>query len=99
MIGRIQEIVASVEVRPLEILAVYEDFDSTSGEHRYTEAVYSDEEKTFVLAIGSNLFALSQDAAFSWLNKRGFTDVVIDLYCNRAEIEPLTEDYDAAQPA
>lgn len=87
------EIVGSSEVRPLETLAVYEDFDHPAAPPRYAETLYKTASADYFLRIGRNLFELSQKAAFSWLDRRGFNDVVIHLYCalEGLEIERGTE--------
>ena len=93
MIDRAREIVGSSEIRPLAVLATYEDFDSPTAPQRYTETLYKADNAGYVLLIGRDLLEVSQGAAFSWLNKRGYNDLVIDLYCHDegSEIERGTE--------
>lgn len=93
MIDRAREIVGSSEIRPLAVLATYEDFDSPTAPQRYTETLYKADNAGYFLMIGRDLFGLTREAAFSWLNMRGFNDVVIDLYCHDegSEIERGTE--------
>ena len=96
MIDRAREIVGSSEIRPLAVLATYEDFDSPTAPLRYTETLYKAECAGYCLMIGRDLFEVSQGAAFSWLNRRGFFEVVIGLYCDLegSEIERPTEESD-----
>lgn len=93
MIERAREIVGSSEIRPLEVLAVYEDFDSPTATQRYREKLYKAERAGYYLMIARDLFEASQEAAFSWLDRRGFYEVVIALYCDLegSEIERGTE--------
>ncbi|MDA5250264.1 hypothetical protein EXN61_26850 [Agrobacterium tumefaciens] len=93
MIESAREIVGSSEIRPLLVLATYEDFDSSSATQRYTETLYKADRAGYYLMIARDLFEVSQDAAFSWLNRRGFNDVVIHLYCafEGSEVERGTE--------
>lgn len=93
MIEEARKIVGSSEVWPLPVIATYENFDSLSATQRYTETLYKTENAGFYLMIMRDLFEVSQDAAFSWLNMRGFNDVVIHLYCalEGSEIERGTE--------
>ena len=79
MIDRAREIVGSSEIRPLAVLATYEDFDSPTAPQRYTETLYKADNAGYFLLIGRDLLEVSQGAAFSWLNKRGYNDLVIDL--------------------
>lgn len=94
MIDSAREIVGSSEIRALAVVATYEDFDSPTVAQRYTETLYKADEAGFFLLIGRDLFALTQEATFSWLNKRGFFEVVIGLYCDLegSEIERPTEE-------
>lgn len=93
MIEEAREIVGSSEIRALAVLATYEDFDTPTAAQRYTETLYKADEAAFFLLIGRDLYGLTREAAFSWLNMRGFNDVVIDLYCHHegSEIERGTE--------
>lgn len=93
MIEEARKIVGSYEIRALAAIASYEDFDSLTAAQRYTETLYTADRVGYFLIIGRDLFSLSRNAAFSWLNKRGFNDVVIDLYCDLkgSEIERGTE--------
>ncbi|MBO9112764.1 hypothetical protein J5288_29395 [Agrobacterium sp. S2/73] len=93
MIEEARKIAGSSEVWPLPAIATYEDFDSPSATQRYTETLYKAENAGYYLMIMRDLFEVSQDAAFSWLNRRGFNDVVIHLYCalEGSEIERGTE--------
>ena len=93
MIEETRKIVGSSEVWSLAVLATYEDFDSPTAAQRYTETLYKAESAGYILLIGRDLLEVSQGAAFSWLNKRGYNDLVIDLYCHDegSEIERGTE--------
>lgn len=93
MIEEARKIVGSSEVWPLEILAVYEDFDRPIAPQRYSETLYKAGSESYFLMIGRKLFEVSQMAAFSWLDRRGFYEVVIALYCDLkgSEIERGTE--------
>ncbi|UXT85561.1 hypothetical protein [Agrobacterium tumefaciens] len=97
MIEEARKIVGSSEIWPLAVVATYEDFDSPSATQRYTETLYKAEHAGYYLMIMRDLFEVSQDAAFSWLNSRGFYEVVIGLYCDLegSEIERPTEGSDA----
>ncbi|MCJ8510302.1 hypothetical protein MUU53_20660 [Rhizobium lemnae] len=83
MLDRVREIVGSAEVTAYERLALYEDRKRIRAARCYTEALYHGEGGYF-LVIESNLFALSQQAAFSWLNRRGFYEIMLAIY---SEIE------------
>ncbi|MBO0129080.1 hypothetical protein [Agrobacterium sp. OT33] len=78
MLERVQEIVGSAEVTAYERVALYEDRDQIE-----TEALYHGEDGYF-LVVENTLFAISQHAAFSWLNRRGFYEIVLAIY---SEIE------------
>ncbi|UXT85536.1 hypothetical protein [Agrobacterium tumefaciens] len=93
MIEEAREIVGSSEIRALAVVATYEDFDSPTATQRYTETLYKAENAGYYLMIMRDLFEVSQGAAFSWLNRRGFNDMVIHLYCalEGSEIERGTE--------
>ncbi|RRY16205.1 hypothetical protein EGJ57_22275 [Brucella anthropi] len=97
MIEEARKIVGSSEIWPLAVVATYEDFDSPSATQRYTETLYKAGHAGYYLMIMRDLFEVSQDAAFSWLNSRGFYEVVIGLYCDLegSEIERPTEGSDA----
>lgn len=99
MIEEALKIVGSSEIWPLAVIATYEDFDSPSATERYTETLYKAERAGYYLMIMRDLFEVSQEAAFSWLNSRGFYEVVIGLYCDLegSEIERPTEGSDARQ--
>lgn len=83
MLERVQEIVGSAEVTAYERVALYEDRDQFEAERCYMEALYHGESGYF-LVVENNLFALSQHAAFSWLNRRGFYEIMLAIY---SEIE------------
>lgn len=51
MIEEAREIVGSSEIRPLAVLATYEDFDSPSATKRYTETLYKAEHAGYYLMI------------------------------------------------
>ncbi|MFS2327861.1 hypothetical protein U2P60_21175 [Brucella sp. H1_1004] len=97
MIEEARKIVGSSEVWPLAVIATYEDFDSPSATQRYTETLYKAGHAGYYLMIMRDLFEVSQEAAFLWLNSRGFYEVVIGLYCDLegSEIERPTEGSDA----
>ncbi|WP_320203906.1 hypothetical protein [Agrobacterium rosae] len=83
MLDRVREIVGSQEVTAYERVAIYEDRDQIETERCYTEALYHGEDGYF-LVVENNLFAISQQAAFSWLNRRGFYEIMLAIY---SEIE------------
>lgn len=83
MLDRVREIVGSAEVTAYERLALYEDRERIDEERCYTEALYYGEGGYF-LSVENNLFGVSQAAAFSWLNRRGFYEIMLAIY---SEIE------------
>lgn len=97
MIEEAREIIGSSEIRALAVIATYEDFESPTTRQRYIETLYKAEDGGYYLMISRNLFEVSQHAAFSWLNRRGFYEVVIGIYCDLegSEIELPTEGSDA----
>lgn len=78
MLKTVLEIVGSAEVTAYERLALYEDRDQLEPERCYTEALYHGESGYF-LVVENNLFAISQRAAFSWLNRRGFHEIMLSI--------------------
>ncbi len=83
MIEDVREIVGSADVTAYERVALYEDRDRIEAERCYTEALYHGDGGYF-LVVENNLFAISQEAAFSWLNRRGFYEIMLAIY---SEIE------------
>lgn len=79
MLERVQEIVGSADVTAYERVALYEDRDQFEAERCYMEALYHGESGYF-LVVENNLFAMSQHAAFSWLNRRGFYEIMLAIY-------------------
>jgi hypothetical protein len=94
MIEQVREIVGSLDVFAYERLVLYEDRDVIEAERCYTEALFHGDGGYFLI-IENDLFALSQQAAFSWLNRRGFYEIMLAIYSEieGAEIELPEGDY------
>uniref|UniRef100_UPI00158ED02F hypothetical protein n=1 Tax=Brucella pseudintermedia TaxID=370111 RepID=UPI00158ED02F len=75
--------IGSPDIQYLEVVAVHEDFNSIKEKRPYREALYRAADGSYFIQIVDDLFAVNRDSAFSWLNKRGFNDWVIDLYCDQ----------------
>jgi hypothetical protein len=96
MIEEARKIIGSSEIRAMAVVATFEDFDSPTAAQRYTETLYKAEDAGYYLMISRDLYEISQHAAFSWLNRRGFYEVVIGIYCDveGSEIELSMEGSD-----